>query len=277
MSDWQQGDIYSDGVKVHYYRTAQGDKPPLLLAHGFSDNGLCWTPTAQELLDSFDVVMVDARNHGQSGAGAADIKCLAADLAAVVMGLELGAVSALGHSVGASVVTALAADYPHLVTRLLLEDPPWRQPQSEDSSQRKKHKSNKGSAPPRDAAFRKLVAQMEQFSEARMLQHGRTQHPTWQDADYASWGLSNRQVSADAMALLDMSGWQQYVRRVVCPSLLIYADAQRDGIVTAATAAWVQQINPNIEAIQVSDAGHNIRRENFVGFMSEVKGFLSAP
>ena len=88
-------------------------------------------------MDDFDVVMVDARNHGQSGAGAADIKCLAADLAAVVTGLELGAVSALGHSVGASVVTALAADYPHLVTRLLLEDPPWRQPQSEDSSQRK--------------------------------------------------------------------------------------------------------------------------------------------
>ena len=277
MSDWQQGDVYNGGVRVHFYRTGQGDKPPLLLAHGFSDNGLCWTPTAQVLMDDFDVVMVDARNHGQSDAGAADIKSLADDLAAVVTQLELGAVSALGHSVGASVVTALAADYPHLVNRLLLEDPPWRQPQREDSNPRKKRKSNKGGARPRDAAFRKLVAQMAQFSEAKMLQHGHTQHPTWQDADYAPWGLSNRQVAADAMALLDMSGWQQYLQRVACPSLLIYADAQRDGIVTPATAAWVQQINPNVEATQVSDAGHNIRRENFVGFMSVVKGFLSAP
>ncbi|MEC7970936.1 MAG: alpha/beta hydrolase, partial [Pseudomonadota bacterium] len=195
MSDWQQGDVYSGGVRVHFYRTGQGDKTPLLLAHGFSDNGLCWTPTAQVLMDDFDVVMVDARNHGQSDAGAADIKSLADDLAAVVTQLELGAVSALGHSVGASVVTALAADYPHLVNRLLLEDPPWRQPQSKDSIPRKKRKSNKGSARPRDAAFRKLVAQMAQFSEAKMLQHGHTQHPTWQDADYAPWGLSNRQVS----------------------------------------------------------------------------------
>ena len=142
MSDWQQGDVYSGGVRVHFYRTGQGDKPPLLLAHGFSDNGLCWTPTAQVLMEDFDVVMVDARNHGQSDAGAADIKSLADDLAAVVTQLELGAVSALGHSVGASVVTALAADYPHLVNRLLLEDPPWRQPQREDSNPRKKRKSN---------------------------------------------------------------------------------------------------------------------------------------
>ena len=96
MSDWQQGDVYSGGVRVHFYRTGQGDKTPLLLAHGFSDNGLCWTPTAQVLMDDFDVVMVDARNHGQSGAGAADIKSLADDLAAgLAAGLIVAALAGL--------------------------------------------------------------------------------------------------------------------------------------------------------------------------------------
>ncbi|GIS18567.1 MAG: hypothetical protein CM15mP120_04830 [Pseudomonadota bacterium] len=95
----------------------------------------------------------------------------------------------------------MAADYPHLVNRLLLEDPPWRQPQREDSNPRKNANQTRAVRDRRDAAFRKLVAQMAQFSEAKMLQHGHTQHPTWQDADYAPWGLSNRQVSADAMAL----------------------------------------------------------------------------
>ena len=127
MQDWRQRDISSNGIRIHYYRTGGVDKPPLILAHGFTDNGLCWTRTAEALMSEFDVVMVDARNHGLSGAGPADVGSLAADLAALVAQLELGVVSALGHSVGASVV-ATFADYPDLVARLVLEDPPWRQP-----------------------------------------------------------------------------------------------------------------------------------------------------
>ena len=201
---------------------------------------------------------------------------MAADLAAVVTGLGLGAVSALGHSVGASVVTALAADYPHLVTRLLLEDLPGGSLRAQTAVSAKSTNRTKAVLHRVMLRFGKLVAQMAQFSEAKNAATRAHPTPHPKDADYAPWGLSNRQVSADAMALLDMSGWQQYVQREGL-SLLIYADAQRDGIVTAATAAWVQQINPNIKAIQVSDAGHNIRRENFVGFMSVVKRFLSAP
>ena len=83
MQDWQQGDISSNGIRIHYYRTGGVDKPPLILAHGFTDNGLCWTRTAEALMSEFDVVMVDARNHGLSGAGPADVGSLAADLAIV--------------------------------------------------------------------------------------------------------------------------------------------------------------------------------------------------
>ena len=68
MQDWQLGDISSDGIRIHYYLTGGVDQSPLLLAHGFTDNGLCWTRTADALMSDFDVVMVDARNHGFSGA-----------------------------------------------------------------------------------------------------------------------------------------------------------------------------------------------------------------
>ena len=48
MSDWQQGDISSDGIKVHYHCTGQGDKPPLLLSTGLVTMD-CVDTQAQEL------------------------------------------------------------------------------------------------------------------------------------------------------------------------------------------------------------------------------------
>ena len=60
MATWTEHDILTNGIRLHYYRTG-GDKSPLVLCHGFSDNGLCWTPLARELEADYDVIMVDAR------------------------------------------------------------------------------------------------------------------------------------------------------------------------------------------------------------------------
>ena len=55
MAQWQSGDVTANGIKVHYTRTG-GDKPPLVLNHGATDNGLCWTPVATALEAEYDVV-----------------------------------------------------------------------------------------------------------------------------------------------------------------------------------------------------------------------------
>ena len=52
MDHWQSGSIDVGGIRLHYTRTgggAPGAKPPMVLAHGFSDDGLCWTPVARAL------------------------------------------------------------------------------------------------------------------------------------------------------------------------------------------------------------------------------------
>jgi N-formylmaleamate deformylase len=69
MSSLNTGDTVVNGVRLHYTRTG-GKKPPVVLAHGFSDAGLCWTPVAQALEANYDLVMVDARGHGFSDAPA---------------------------------------------------------------------------------------------------------------------------------------------------------------------------------------------------------------
>ena len=65
---WTEGDLNVRGVKLHYYRRGSGR--PVVLAHGFSDNGLCWDRVATVLDDRYDVIAYDARFHGKSEAPA---------------------------------------------------------------------------------------------------------------------------------------------------------------------------------------------------------------
>jgi pimeloyl-ACP methyl ester carboxylesterase len=48
------------------------NRPPLVFAHGLSDSGRCWWRVAQAFENDFDLVMIDARNHGQSATATAD-------------------------------------------------------------------------------------------------------------------------------------------------------------------------------------------------------------
>ncbi len=92
MSNWYSGKIATNGIQMHYTRTG-GDKPPIVLAHGFSDDGLCWTPVAERLQADYDVIMIDARGHGRSDApeaGYGPVE-MAADLAGLIRGLGLKA------------------------------------------------------------------------------------------------------------------------------------------------------------------------------------------
>src|SRR5918997_3105648 len=62
---WTDGYVVANGIRIHYWRTG-GNKPPLVMAHGSSDDGLCWTNLAREFQDQYDIVMFDARGHGLS-------------------------------------------------------------------------------------------------------------------------------------------------------------------------------------------------------------------
>src|ERR1044071_5622374 len=65
MTDWSTGNCEANGINIHYTRT-RGSKPPLLLLHGLTANGACWTPFAQTMQGEYDVIMPDARGHGKS-------------------------------------------------------------------------------------------------------------------------------------------------------------------------------------------------------------------
>ena len=67
MTSWITGVREANGINIHYLRTG-AVKPPLVLLHGLMGSGACWTPLARSLEGEYDLVMPDARGHGESSA-----------------------------------------------------------------------------------------------------------------------------------------------------------------------------------------------------------------
>ena len=123
MERWQDGTIEVDGIRLHYTRTG-GNKPPVVLAHGFSDSGLCWTRVAEALEIDYDMIMVDARGHGRSDAPESGYGPVehAADLHGVISALALQRPAVMGHSMGGATTYALAGLYPDVPGTIIIED-----------------------------------------------------------------------------------------------------------------------------------------------------------
>ena len=263
MTDWTTSTVQTNGITLHYQRTG-GAKPPVVLCHGFSDCHVAWTRTAQALADAFDLIMVDARGHGYSDKPASGYSATdhAADIAGLIAALDLGQPALLGHSMGAATVAQLAADYPHLARRIVLEDPPWR-----DAT---------GMPNDRGAQLQKLVAMYQRMTRAQIVEYGHGNNPTWDDEELWLWSLGKTLVSPyvvqDTARLF--TDWRTGISRITCPTLLVTADPARGGIVTPEIAAELMGQHPNLQVAYIDGAGHNVRRDQFSAYMAAVRPFL---
>ncbi|MEU3608073.1 alpha/beta hydrolase [Streptomyces sp. NPDC035033] len=106
---------------MHVVRDGPRKAPPLLLIHGSGASGGFWSPVVPALAEHHHVVTVDLPGCGQSPPSPPyDVPVQAGRVAAVLDGLGLGPVAAVGHSSGGYVATALAEQRPDLVSSLAL-------------------------------------------------------------------------------------------------------------------------------------------------------------
>jgi len=270
MANWSAGDVTVNDVSLHYYRIGAetGDKPPLVLCHGITDNGLCWTRTAQVLQDEYDIIMMDARGHGLSDKPETGYnpKQHAADLAELIRALDLGAPRLLGHSMGAATVATLAATYPDRAGRIVLEDPPWRVEQGDPAE----HMA-------RRTEWRANLAERQRLSVDAIVAAGRRDNPKWDESEFAPWAQAKKQVSPHVLDYVGVTvtPWRAIVKKIQCPVLLITGDPALGAIVTPELAAEAQRLNDNIRVAHIAGAGHNIRREQFDAFLRAVRAFLA--
>lgn len=270
MSHFFSDDLITHGIKMHYYRTG-GEKPPMILVHGMSDDGLCWTPIAEALSDGFDVVMPDLRGHGLSEAPDTGytLDVIADEVAGFITCLGLINPILLGHSLGADVILTLAGAYPSIPRAILLEDPPpfWKIKQPTKGDTRAA-----GSLPG-------WMAALKDKSYDELFEEVRAANPHWSEAEYEPWVRAKLHFSPRISQMAIMQhvapmNFPDMIRKVTCPTLFISADPKRGAISTDADIEYLQTLVPQLKRVHIPGAGHSIRRDQFEMYMKSIAQFM---
>jgi pimeloyl-ACP methyl ester carboxylesterase len=271
---WRDGYVVANGIRIHYWRTgAPGDRPPLVLAHGSSDDALVWVPLAKQFQDRYDVIMFDARGHGLSDpptrADAADVQV--EDLGGLIRELGLQRPILMGHSMGSASVAHFAANYPDVPRAVILEDPNFGQPA--------------GAAPTAPAgAPGATQAPVEQRRAALLARNNLSQEelvaecmrnsPRWGREECEYWAPSKRRHHPFTIRDVPASRppMSELFTRILAPTLILKADAQgelrRHNESVAATLR-------NGRIVHVTGAGHNVRREGKEQTIETLREFLA--
>ena len=272
LTHWTQDDILVGGVRLHYYRTGNGEKRPLVLVHGFSDNGLCWTPVARALEADYDVIMPDMRAHGLSERVQPNDRVdMAADLAALIRILGLKSPIICGHSMGAIVTYQVGVRFPELASALVLEDPPWWMPQPEQ---------NPPPGKPTENPMAKWAKGLAGQTLDELLERYREDHPTWPEELLRPMCESKKQLDT---TILDIQSprkhsqevnWLTTIQNIAQPMLVFAGDPALGGIVTPEVLTKVRELNPNVNIVIIPDVGHLIRFDRYERFIDALQAFL---
>lgn len=261
MTRWTTGVCQANGINIHYLRTG-GDKPPVVLLHGLTTSGACWAPLARTLEENYDVIMPDARGHGNSSAPDQDYSYdnLAADVLGFIEALRLTQPVLLGHSMG-GMAAALAASWnSKRLQGLILADPTFLTPQR----QQEVYKSDVA-----NQHRRILDRSKEDFlTELRIRHHHRSPELIELFAE------ARFQTSLRAFAILTPPNpdYRQLITILAIPTLLVIGGA--GGVVSPMVAAELASLNQHLEIEQIVETGHGIPYDQPDRFSAIIKAFL---
>jgi pimeloyl-ACP methyl ester carboxylesterase len=262
---WTDGYVMANGIRIHYWRSG-GNRPPMVMAHGSSDDGLCWTNLAKEIQDGYDIIMFDARGHGLSDpptpSDPADVQV--EDLAALIRALKLERPILMGHSMGSASVAQFAARYPDVPRAVILEDPALVRPATPAT----------GVTPPTVDERQATILARNNTSEQELVAGCMKSSPKWGQSECEFWAPSKRRhhPATAAIGTGSRPPMTELFVKITAPTLILKADAQGD----------LRKQNENVAAnlpkgkiVHIEGAGHNVRRENKAQTLEVLRAFLS--
>lgn len=260
MINWSTAICETNQITMHYTRTG-GNKPPLILLHGLTGNGTCWTPIAHALKRDYDVIMPDARGHGRSSAPNDGYRYQdhANDVEGLIGALALSPPIVIGHSMGGMTAALVACRKQRLLRGLILADPTFLNPEV----QREVYESDVGEQ------HRCLLNKSpdETLAEARNKQPHRS---------LDTLKLINRarhQTSMSAFQVLTPPNpeYTQLVSMIDVPTLLVVGDK---GVVSTSVAEELRRLNSRLHIEKIAKVGHGLHYDQPERFITIAKSFL---
>jgi pimeloyl-ACP methyl ester carboxylesterase len=262
--------------------------PPLVLLHGVTRRWQDFVPILAGLVLRWQVHALDLRGHGQSGRVPGGYRAIdyARDVVAYLQETLKEPAVVLGHSLGAMVTAAVAAEAGSRVRAIVMEDPPF-----ETMGERIRdtiypalftaYRDQRlvGSARPVDEVAAALA-------EIPVLRAGETVAVplgSLRDATALRFQASCLR-RADPAVLdpiiagrwLEGYGVDDILRKVDCPALLLQGEFALGGLLPDDYALHVASLLPRGILIRIAGVGHQIHWEQTESMMRSVAGFLES-
>jgi pimeloyl-ACP methyl ester carboxylesterase len=265
--------------------TGPASGPPLVFLHGVTRRWQDFLTLLPALAGRWQIHALDFRGHG--GSGRAPGKYRVVDYVQDAVSLLDACVSEpaviYGHSLGALVAAAVAAELPTRVRAVVLEDPPapaliHNIRQTPFFNLFAGLHELAGSTQPVSEIARHLADVRLPGSDGHSVRLG-----DLRDATALRFGARCLQNLDPAVLnpLLDgqwLTGydWEQVLRSVRCPALLLRADEMCGGMLSAAAARTVSEQLADATRIDLPGCGHLIHWEQPEKTLRHVVGFLES-
>lgn len=280
------------GLRLRLCRWGPAEGRPILVLHGFLEQGAAWHEVAQALVAALGrpVVAPDHRGHGLSehvGRGGSYPFWDYVGDAFVLAGTLGGPVDVVGHSMGGTMAALFAATAPELVRRLVLVEGLGPPDMTGARHERARIFLEERSTPPRHPCLADLddaVARMHRWNPevpeatvrrlaARVTRPVLPDDPAVRDPDPAgltwTWDPLHRGRSA---LPFDAAVHRAFLRRIQAPTLLVDGGTSLLRLPDAADrAAGI----PDARGAVVPDAGHLVHLEQPAALAALLCTFLA--
>ncbi len=266
ISDWKSQTLKINNHNIHITRTGT-EKPPIVLAHGYTDDGLCWTDVALKLEATYDLVMVDAIGHGDSSRiTLGEPFDMVDDLYKVILTLGLEKPVLIGHSMGALVAAGVAAVHPDILSALILEDIPWFE------------KVPPVKEKPEQPAFPDVIASLQQGNLEQAIAYSKKHNTRWADSMHEPWASSKMKfdLNLNKTKWPQVPTWDVIAKAITCPTLFITGETRHGGMLTPTLAIKAIELMKDAAVGSVPSAGHCVRYDQFGTYMRVLQNFLGS-
>jgi pimeloyl-ACP methyl ester carboxylesterase len=249
------------------YVEERGSGSPLVLVHGLGGSTAIWQKVVGPLAERFRVVAYDLRGLGQSRTSSLpeSLDRLVSDLDGLVRALGVERPALLGHSLGAAVVLAYAAEHPGRVSAVVGVAAPTFTPEAQRA-----HLAERAAA-----ALREGMEPIADLHVAKGLPEPFTLTHPRDVATYRSIiaGSDPEAYAAlcRAIAELDLTGRLSHIR---APVLLVQGEL--DTIVPAADAQATAVAIQSCEYVELQGCGHVVPFERPGDLVAHALAFLAA-
>lgn len=263
---WSSGTVSANGITLQYYRTGDGTLPPLVLSHGFTDNGLFWTDMAHALEKDYDVIMYDLRGHGFSDAPQTGYRLddYVADAVGLIRALKLKRPVIIGHSLGGSIAAILAIQHPDIPRKIILIDPPGvAEPLFENRDEKDQAL----------AWYKGDIKRLQRMSLKRLLKEADYRHPDISKANQIRWADTKAQMQPQIVdTIVNLPPLRNEWPKLFTPTLIIRADADEE---TRQKESKLVSPLPNIKIVYIEGTGHIVHMDQPDATLSAIRSFLN--